>query len=313
MSFAKYVSINPSNPLIHKHHVYFKDATNCATLSSNSIDLVVTSPPYWSIIDYGNNHQIGYNDSLDVYFDKLLSIFGSCITALKSNGKLVINIGDQFMPADDSPRNVYEIIPLEKLLIAKMVDRYGSTIRYLGSINWEKVSRSDTSGGGSVMGSVRYPKSGYFFTNREYIIVFAKLGDEPPVDKTLRKYSGIPSKDRQLFFRDSWRFGGERQTVHPAMFPEELPSRIIRMYSYVGDVVLDPFLGTGTTILAASKLARQSVGFEIGFTSLNDQPWQDVIKQKIVQPNILYNFPDYDQTPPQIRRLFVQNKYFFYA
>lgn len=260
-----------------EHKIYFQDAINIRKLKEKSVHLVVTSPPYWKIKDYGNKEQIGYYDSLNHYLEKLNNIWGECIRVLYSGCKLCINIGEQFLRAIKNKR-VYQIVPLHSYLINGILREFRDKVVYLGSINWNKVSTSNTSGGGHVMGSIFYPRNGYFFINREYIAIFRKNGKDPKPDPELKKKSYIPIEDWREYFKDTWNFPGITQEEHDAMFPEELPQRLIKMYSFVGDTVLDPFLGSGTTCKIASELGRNSIGYEIGF---NRENWKQIIKEKI--------------------------------
>ena len=259
------------------HKIHFQDAINLKKLKDKTVHLVVTSPPYWKIKDYGNEEQIGYNDSMNEYFDKLNAIWKECIRVLHPGCKLCINIGDQFLRAIKNKR-VYQIVPLHSHLINDILREFGEDVVYLGSINWSKVSTSNTSGGGHVMGSIFYPRNGYFFINREYIAIFRKLGKDPRPDSELKEQSYIPIEDWRELFKDTWNFPGIVQKDHDAMFPEELPRRLIRMYSFAGDTVLDPFLGSGTTSKIAVEMGRNSIGYEIGF---NRDSWKQIVKQKI--------------------------------
>ena len=259
------------------HKIYFQDAINLKELKDKTVHLVVTSPPYWKIKDYGNEEQIGYNDSLTEYFDKLNAIWKECIRVLHPGCKLCINIGDQFLRAIKNKR-VYQIVPLHSHLINDILRDFDNEVVYLGSINWSKVSTSNTSGGGHIMGSIFYPRNGYFFINREYIAIFRKLGKDPKPDPELKERSYISIEEWRELFKDTWNFPGIVQEDHDAMFPEELPRRLIKMYSFIGDTVLDPFLGSGTTTKVAVEMGRNSIGYEIGF---NRDNWKQIIKQKI--------------------------------
>jgi len=278
-SKSKVIKDSPEEDLYLEtiHKIYFQDAINIRKLKEKSVHLVVTSPPYWKIKDYGNKEQIGYNDSLNEYFIKLNRIWEECIRVLHPGCKLCINIGDQFLRAIKNKR-VYQIIPLHSYLVNQILIEFGNKVVYLGSINWNKVSTSNTSGGGHIMGSIFYPRNGYFFINREYIAIFRKYGKDPRPDPDLKKRSYIPIEKWREFFKDTWNFPGITQEEHDAMFPEELPRRLIKMYSFVGDTVLDPLLGSGTTSKIASDLGRNSIGYEIGFNRKN---WKALIKKKI--------------------------------
>lgn len=264
------------------HDVFFCDAVNIERLQPSSIDLMITSPPYWCIKNYGNVNQIGFNDSLTEYIQRLDVIFSRCIDVLKIGRKMCINIGDQFIRA--SGKDSYQIVPLHAMIINSIIVNHAKDIVYLGSINWEKVSSSATSGGGQIMGSYPYPRSGYFFINREYIAIFKKIGKKLAIDKPsddVKAASRMTLDQWRMFFKDTWKVRPEMQDSHVAMFPEELPARLMMMYSFVGDTVLDPFLGSGTTTLAAARHGRNSIGFEIGFETRDNSDWKGLIKRKV--------------------------------
>jgi site-specific DNA-methyltransferase (adenine-specific) len=121
----------------------------------------------------------------------------------------------------------------------------------------------NTTGGATIMGSFPYPRNGIIKLDYEFILIFKKLGDPPKVSREIKEKSKLTTEEWNEYFYGHWNFPGERQDKHLAMFPEELPKRLIKMFSFVGDTVLDPFLGSGTTCLAAKNLNRNSVGYEI--------------------------------------------------
>ena len=133
----------------------------------------------------------------------------------------------------------------------------------MGAIIWQKVTTVHTTGGATIMGSFPYPRNGIVKIDYEFILLFRKLGKAPPVSKERKEQSRLSTEDWNQYFYGHWNFPGEKQQEHLAVFPEELPRRLIRMFSFVGETVLDPFLGSGTTTLAARKLGRNSVGYEI--------------------------------------------------
>jgi site-specific DNA-methyltransferase (adenine-specific) len=133
----------------------------------------------------------------------------------------------------------------------------------MGAIIWQKVTTCNTTGGATVMGSYPYPRSGILKLDYEFILIFRKHGKQPRVNKETKERSRLTKEEWNQYFAGHWNFPGEKQDRHLAMFPEELPRRLIRMFSFVGDTVLDPFLGSGTTSSAAMKLGRNSVGYEI--------------------------------------------------
>ncbi len=226
--------------------------------ADGSVDLVVTSPPYWHIKDYGVPGQVGHGQTLHDYLKDLYRVWGECFRALRPGGRLCINIGDQFARAAVYGR--YKIIPLHAEFIAQCED---IGFDFMGSIIWQKKTTMNTTGGAVVMGSYPYPPNGLVEIDYEYIQIFKKPGAPKKVSKEIKEASKLTKAEWKEYFYGHWHFGGARQVGHEAMFPEELPRRLIKMFTFVGDTVLDPFLGSGTTAKAALELGRNAVGYEI--------------------------------------------------
>jgi modification methylase len=152
----------------------------------------------------------------------------------------------------------------------------------MGAIIWQKVTTSNTTGGGVQMGSYPYPRNGILKLDYEFILMFKKLGDAPKPTKEQKELSKMTTEEWNVFFAGHWHFTGTKQNGHIAMFPEELPRRLIKMFSFIGETILDPFAGSGTTSLAAKKHDRNSVGYEI------NPDFIPFIKQKLEvnQPDI---------------------------
>ncbi|MDP2366073.1 MAG: DNA methyltransferase [Ignavibacteria bacterium] len=227
-------------------------------LADNSIHLVITSPPYWQLKDYGSENQIGFNDSYEDYINNLNLVWKECYRVLHNGCRLCVNIGDQFARAVYYGR--YKVIPIREEII-KFCENIG--FDYMGAIIWQKVTTSNTTGGGIQMGSYPYPRNGILKLDYEFILIFKKLGDSPKPTKEQKELSKMSSEEWNTFFAGHWNFTGARQNNHIAMFPDELPKRLIKMFSFLGETVLDPFLGSGTTSLTARNLERNSVGYEI--------------------------------------------------
>ncbi|MFT4152623.1 DNA methyltransferase [Parafilimonas sp.] len=227
-------------------------------LSNNSVHLAITSPPYWQLKDYGTDNQIGFHDSYENYINNLNLVWKECYRTLNNGCRLCVNIGDQFARAVYYGR--YKVIPIREEII-KFCENIG--FDYMGAIIWQKVTTSNTTGGGVQMGSYPYPRNGILKLDYEFILVFKKLGDAPKPTKEQKELSKLTAEEWNTYFAGHWNFAGARQNNHIAMFPEELPKRLIKMFSFVGETVLDPFAGSGTTVLAAKNTDRNSVGYEI--------------------------------------------------
>ena len=234
------------------------DSRAMPELEPESIDLVVTSPPYWHIKDYGAPGQIGYGQTLYQYLLDLYHTWAECFRVLRQGSRLCINIGDQFARASIYGR--YKIIPLHAEFISQC-EQIG--FDFLGAIIWQKKTTMNPSGGANVMGSYPFPPNGLVEIDYEFILIFKKPGKAKAISRDIKELSKLTKEEWKEYFSGHWRFGGARQIGHEAMFPEELPRRLIRMFTFVGGTVLDPFLGSGTTVKAALELGRNAVGYEI--------------------------------------------------
>lgn len=250
--------------------VYFADSRNMAEITDESVHLVVTSPPYWHIKDYGAEGQIGYGQSLHEYLYDLSRVWRECHRVLKPGRRLCINIGDQFARGVEYGR--YKVIPLHAEIVAQC-ETIG--FDYMGAIIWQKKTTVKPTGGAVVMGSFPYPPNGVVELDYELILLFRKPGKSPPVHPEVKQASRLTRDEWKEYFAGHWTFGGTRQAEHEAMFPDELPRRLIRMFTFVGETVLDPFLGSGTTVKVAIVLNRNAIGYEI------QRAFEPVIRQKM--------------------------------
>jgi site-specific DNA-methyltransferase (adenine-specific) len=220
-------------------------------LPDNCIDLVITSPPY--NVDLGNNkHNKSpydlYNDNLEhaEYLEWLQNIFGEMKRIIKSGGRVVINIGDGRNGAVPTNSDIIQMMSQELDYLP------------LAHIVWNK----NQVGNRTSWGSFLSPSCPSFPTPFEHILVFAK-------DSRKLQTKGTTDLTKEEFIEWSlsmWTFAPERdqKTIgHPAMFPLELPKRCIKMFSWTGATVFDPFAGAGTALIAAKQLGRNFVGTEI--------------------------------------------------
>ncbi len=252
------------------HTVYMADSRIMPEVSDESVHLIITSPPYWQLKDYDDIRQIGFYDTYEEYINNLNLVWRECHRVLKEGCRLCINVGDQFARAAYYGR--YKVIPIRTEII-KFCESVG--FDYMGAIIWQKVTTCNTTGGGSIMGSYPYPRNGILKIDYEFILLFKKPGDSPDVEKDIKEQAKLSTKEWNEYFAGHWSFPGEKQNKHLAMFPEELPKRLIRMFCFAQETVLDPFLGSATTSLAAKNLNRHSIGYEI------NESYLPVIKKKL--------------------------------
>lgn len=257
-----------------KHTIIYGDSRNMSLIPNESVQLIVTSPPYWQLKDYGVDKQIGFYDSYEDYINNLNLVWRECFRVLEPGCRLCINIGDQF--ARSAYYGRYKVIPIHSEII-RFCEEIG--FDYMGSIIWQKPTSMHTSGGDTVMGSFPYPRGGIIKIDFELILLFKKAGKSASVSKEIKEASKLTRQEWNEYFCSHWNFGGAKQDKHIAVFPEELPKRLIRMFSFVGDTILDPFMGSGTTALAAKNQNRNSIGYEI------NQKFQKFYEEKVVLSN----------------------------
>ena len=227
-------------------------------MPDKSVHLVITSPPYWQLKDYGTENQIGFHESYESYINNLNLVWEESYRVLHPGCRLCINIGDQFARSVYYGR--YKVIPIRTEII-KFCETIG--FDYMGAVIWQKVTTCNTTGGATIMGSFPYPRNGILKLDYEFILLFKKQGVAPAPTKEQKALSIMTKDEWNTYFSGHWYFAGAKQDGHIAMFPKELPARLIKMFSFVGETVFDPFLGSGTTALAARNLGRNSAGYEI--------------------------------------------------
>lgn len=258
-----------------EHRIVFGDSRSLNEINDKSVQLIITSPPYWQLKDYGTEDQIGFNDSYEEYINNLNLVWQECYRVLSDGCRMCINIGDQFARSVYYGR--YKVIPIRTEII-RFCESLG--MDYMGAIIWQKATTMNTSGGGAIMGSFPYPRNGILKMDYEFILLFKKLGNAPKPTEEQKRLSVISKEEWGQYFSSHWNFNGVKQYEHIAMFPEELPKRLIKMFSFAGETVLDPFAGSGTTSLAAKHLGRNSIGYEI------NKSFAPVIKSKLFEEQI---------------------------
>jgi len=260
--------------------IFHGDARDLSALRDEETDLVVTSPPYWQIKDYATTNQIGYGQSLHEYLFDLARVWSECFRVLRSGRRLCINIGDQFARTEVYGR--YQVIPLHCEVVSMCQSR---GFDYLGSIIWQKKTTMNPSGGAVIMGSFPHPPNGIVELDYEHILLFKKPGEITKIAPEIKEASALTKQEWKTYFLGHWNFGGARQLGHEAVFPEELPRRLIKMFSFAGETVLDPFLGSGTTAKVALELNRNAIGYELNAEYL------PMIREKLCPDQLGFDAP----------------------
>ncbi|MBC7945481.1 MAG: site-specific DNA-methyltransferase [Burkholderiales bacterium] len=246
-----------------KHELYRRDSRCIDFLPPESIHLVVTSPPYWTLKDYNiSEGQMGYIDDYDTFLDELDKVWAACFHALVPGGRLVCVVGDVCLSRRKN-KGEHVVMPLHAS-IQERSRRLG--FNNLAPIIWHKIANAayEANGnGGGFLGKPYEPNS-VIKNDIEFILMERKPGGYRSPSVPTRILSVIPGDLHKSWFQQIWTgVTGASTKTHPAPYPLQLAERLIRMFSFVGDTVLDPFMGSGTTNIAAANWGRNSVGVEV--------------------------------------------------
>ena len=243
-----------------RHAMLHGDARDLSVLPDGSVHLVVTSPPYWTLKEYNEgDRQLGEIRDYDCFVAELERVWAECSRVLEPGGRLVIVVGDVCLSRRRHGRHA--VVPLHAS-IQESCRRLG--FDNLAPILWHKIANAafEMPGSGGFLGKP-YEPNAVIKNDIEYILMQRKPGGYRSPTPAARALSVIPAEDHRAWFRQIWTIPGASTRDHPAPFPLELATRLVRMFSFVGDTVLDPFLGTGTTSVAAARTGRNSVGVEV--------------------------------------------------
>lgn len=248
-----------------RHRVLLGDARVMAEVADKSIQLVVTSPPYWTLKDYdggAGEDQLGHIADYETFQAEIATVWERCYNALVPGGRLCIIVGDVCLRRRDVGRHL--VVPLHADI---SVNCRKIGFDYLTPILWYKIANAATEveGNGAPFLGKPYEPNAIIKNDVEYILMLRKPGGYRSPTNEQRLLSLIEKDEHSRWFRAIWDNipGSSRLRGHPAPYPVELAYRLIRMFSFVGDLVLDPFVGTGTTTEAAILANRSSLGYEI--------------------------------------------------
>ena len=229
-------------------------------MADQSVHLVVTSPPYWTLKEYPQRDgQLGYVEDYDQFLGELDKVGCHILRLLVPGGRLVIVVGDVCLPRRRYGRHV--VFPLHG-----SIQDHCRKIGFdnLTPIIWYKISNAtlEVENGSHFLGKP-YEPNGVMKNDIEYILFQRKPGGYRQPSLETRILSLIPEQLHKQWFQQVWNLGGASTRQHPAPYPLELAERLVRMFSFAGDTVLDPFMGTGTTNVASARWGRNSIGVEI--------------------------------------------------
>ena len=244
------------------HDLHHDDACRMDFLEEQSLHLILTSPPYWTLKKYpDSDRQLGHVSVYEEFLDELDKVWQHCYRALVPGGRLICVVGDVCLSRRKNAGR-HTVVPLHAS-IQERCRKIG--FDNLAPIIWNKIANAsyEVEGGSGFLGKP-YEPNAVIKNDIEYILMERKPGGYRKPSVTTRVLSVISEENHKKWFQQIWTgLAGASTKKHPAPFPLELAERLIRMFSFIGDTVLDPFMGTGTTNIAASMWGRNSIGVEI--------------------------------------------------
>ena len=236
------------------------DARDLSFLDDESIHLVVTSPPYWNLKRYNENpNQLGHVNDYEFFLDELEKVWREVFRVLVPGGRLVCVVGDVCVSRRKFGRHLVFPLHADICVLCRKIG-----FDNLNPIIWHKIANAsfEVENGSKFLGKP-YEPNAIIKNDMEFILMQRKPGGYRKPTEEQRKLSKIDKKDFNAWFQQIWNITGASTRNHPAPFPLELASRLVRMFSFQDDTVLDPFCGTGTTMVASLRNGRNSIGIEI--------------------------------------------------
>jgi DNA modification methylase len=251
---------------VHTYHrLQLGDARDLGFLDDESVHLVVTSPPYWILKEYPEGQgQLGNMADYEHFLEQLRLVWQECFRVLVPGSRLVIVVGDVCLSRRSYGRHV--VFPLHAS-IQELCREIG--FDNLSPIIWYKIANAQfEAGGGGFLGKP-YEPNGIIKNDIEYILMQRKPGAYRKPTTAMRVLSTIAYDEHKEWFKAIWTIPGASTKDHPAPYPVELAERLVRMFSFAGDTVLDPFVGSGSTPIASALAARNSIGVDINQSYLD--------------------------------------------
>ncbi len=242
------------------HRLINTDARDLPFLADESVHLVVTSPPYWNLKRYNETlHQLGHVQDYEVFLAELEKVWRQMFRVLVPGGRLVCVVGDVCVARRNFGRHLVFPLHADICVICRRIG-----FDNLNPIIWHKISNAsyEVSNGSRFLGKP-YEPNAIIKNDMEFILMQRKPGGYRKPTTAQREASKLTKEEFDRWFQQIWNITGASTKHHPAPFPMELAKRLVRMFSFVGDTVLDPFCGSGTTMVAALRTGRDSVGIEI--------------------------------------------------
>jgi site-specific DNA-methyltransferase (adenine-specific) len=261
------------------------DARDLSWILDESVHLVVTSPPYWTLKDY-NDHpgQLGHVEDYEQFLDELDKVWRHAYRVLVPGGRVVCVVGDVCLSRREFGRHL--VMPLHADIVVRC-RKIG--FDNLNPIIWHKIANAsfEVENGSKFLGKP-YEPNAIVKNDIEFILMERKPGGyRKPTDEQ-RKMSIIDKVDFDAWFQQFWTLTGASTREHPAPFPLELANRLVRMFSFYGDTVLDPFAGTATTLIAAVQTGRNAIGIEV------DPKYLKLAKRRLNEVSGIFRQPQID-------------------